>query len=1079
MKPIHPTLLALVLLLIAPVVSAQETEEAPDAFAQAARGLKFRHIGPAAISGRISDIAIHPDEPHTWYLATASGGLWKTRNAGTTFQPIADGEGSYSFGAIAIDPSDPNVIWAGSGENNPQRSVSYGDGLYKSVDAGRSWRNVGLENSEHIARILIDPRDTDVVYVAAQGPLWNGGGERGLYKTTDGGETWTQVMDGIDTWTGVADAVMDPENPDVLIVATWQRARRQWSLIAGGPGSSVYRSVDGGETWARSKGLPGGDIGRVGLAISPADPNVVYMIAESTEGGGFYRSTNNGINFQKMSDRTTSSNYYQELFADPVDVDRVYSVSTRTAVSSDGGATWDNLSYANRHVDDHVVWINPDDTDHLLIGGDGGLYQSFDAGETWDWFQNLPLAQFYRVEVDSTRPFYRVYGGTQDNSTMGGPSRTNTSRGADTGDWFLTRGGDGFVTRIDPTDQNIVYSESQYAGLIRLNLATGERVFIQPLPQPGEPALRWHWDTPLLISPHDPARLYVAAQRVFRSDDRGSSWTPVSGDLTAQIDRNTLKMMGRVWSVDAMAKNRSTSTWNSIVSMDESPLREGLLWTGSDDGVIQVTEDGGQAWRRIEPIRGVPDTTFVAALIASMHDANTVYAAFDHHKAGDFRPYIAMSTDLGRRWTIISEGLPEKGTVYSLLEDHLNPDMLYAGTEYGVFVSMDRGAHWTQLKGGLPTIKVADMALQKQHDDLVLGTFGRGFYILDDLETLRALTPDLLAAEQALLPIKDAVMYVPANPDPGWQGARFWTADNPPQGASIYYHFKESIETRASRRKKAESEARKAGDDVFYPAWDSLRAENLEEDPEVVVTITDSEGRVVQRLTGKASAGLQRVNWNLRYPGAAPVQTAGQSGGSGPYVAPGTYTAALTLVADGAVQAIGTPQTFDVSPLFGDQTPRSLEVVAFQRETAQLQRAVYGASAALNAAEERVARLETALLRTPADVSALQADLQLLDQELEAARVALSGDQTRSRYNEPAPPSLMTRMSRISGGAWSGSLQEVTGMHREQYEVVADRFGEMLSTLRQLIDVELEQLETAAEAAGAPLSNGRLPVWNR
>ncbi|MEM8487919.1 MAG: glycosyl hydrolase [Bacteroidota bacterium] len=1059
------------------VLFAQDKDEEKDLLGQAIRGLKFRHIGPAAISGRISDIAIHPDHPDTWYLATASGGVWKTVNAGTTFDPIADGLGSYSFGAIAIDPHNPNVVWLGSGENNPQRSVAFGDGVYKSLDGGKTWKNVGLKDSEHIARILIDPRDTDVVYVASQGPLWNAGGDRGLFKTTDGGETWTQLIDEVHQWSGVADAVMDPSNPDVLIAATWERARRQWSLIASGDDAAVYRSEDGGENWSKVKGMPGGKLGRVGLTISPADPNVVYAIAEATGGGGFYRSTNNGINFSKMSGRTTSSNYYQELFADPVDVDKVYSVSTYTGVTTDGGKTWTNLSLDSRHVDDHVVWVDPENTKHMLIGGDGGLYETWDDGKTWAWSQNLPLAQFYRVAVDSTKPFYRIYGGTQDNSTMGGPSRTTTRLGADTGDWFLTLGGDGFITRIDPYNQNIVYSEYQYAGLTRVNLETGERVNIQPLPEPGEPALRWNWDTPLQISPHEPARLYVAAQRVYRSDDRGSSWRPISDDLTAQIDRNTLDLMGRVRSVDAVAKNRSTSTWNSIVSMNESALKEGLIWTGSDDGVIQVTEDGGDNWRRIGRIRGAPDTSFVAAVVPSQHDVNTVYVLFDHHKSGDFSPYIFVSTDLGRSWESISGDLPEKGTAYSFLEDYKDPDLLYAGTEYGVFFSPDRGESWKQLKNGVPTIKVADLALQKQHDDLVLGTFGRGFYVLDDLEILRSLNDETLEAEATLLPVTDAMLFVQTNPDPGWQGAKFWTADNPPAGASIFYHMKEGLKTREDRRKKRESEAQKADEDLFYPAWDSLRAEDREEAPRVELVVRHSDGHIVARKEGRASAGLHRVDWNLRYPSLSPVNNASSSGGSGPYVMPGTYTVSMTVVHDGEKQPVTETQSFEVKPLYGELTPRPAEVVLFQNQTAELVKAVYGASSALNAAVERADKLEAALKRTAIDVSAEMEALKSLKMEFVEMRHAISGDPTLRSRNEPSPPSLMSRLSRIAGGAWSGSVQEVTGTQRRQYEIVSEAFEGIHTELTELIERELRRIEAAAEAAGAPWSGGALQDW--
>jgi len=590
---------------------AGDTAGPRDRFASAARGLRLRHIGPAAISGRISDVAVAPDKK-TWYVGVASGGVWKTTNAGTTFTPIFDGEGSYAIGVVTLDPRNPNVVWVGTGENNVLRSVSYGDGVYKSVNGGRSWEHMGLRESQHIGKILVDPRNTDVVYVAAHGPLFTNGGDRGLYKTTDGGKTWTRILDGGE-WAGVADVVMHPSNPNILIASTWQKVRRQWGYIAGGPQSSLQRSTDGGATWTRvHTGLPSEDLGRIGLAISPVDPDVVYAIVEAANRrGGFYRSTDNGITWQRMGDHTTIGLFYQEIFADPANVNRVYSMDVRTMITDDGGRTFRVLGERNKHVDNHALWIDPDDTDHLIIGCDGGLYETWDGGQTYDWFQNLPLAQFYRVEVDNSLPFYRIYGGTQDNSTMGGPSRTRTRAGARNSDWFLTQGGDGFQTRIDPTDPDIAYSESQHGVLTRFNLATGERVSIQPDPEPGEPGLRWHWDAPLIISPHAPSRLYFAAQRLFRSDDRGGAWRPVSPDLTRQIDRNRLKLMGRVWSVDAVAKNASTSLYGSIVTLAESPLREGLLWAGTDDGLIQVSEDGGQNWRAISSVSGVPDTIFV------------------------------------------------------------------------------------------------------------------------------------------------------------------------------------------------------------------------------------------------------------------------------------------------------------------------------------------------------------------------------------------------------------------------------------------------------------------------------------
>ncbi len=1066
---------------------ADSTSRSP--LERAVRGLSLRSIGPAVVSGRISDIAIHPSDPFTWYLATASGGVWKTTNAGTTFSPIMDREGSYSFGAVVIDPNNPNVVWAGSGENNPQRSVSYGDGIYKSVDGGRTWRNVGLPNSEHIARILIDPRNSDVVYVASQGPVYNSGGDRGLYKTEDGGATWTKILDAGE-WAGVTDVVMDPRNPDVLIAATWQRARRQWTLIAGGPESGIHRSTDGGTTWTRSqRGLTSEELGRIGLAISPVNPDIVYAIVEAAnDGSGFYRSSNNGISWQRMGDQSSSGNYYQEIFTDPANVDRVYLMNTRLVVTDDGGRNWRRLSQSHKHVDNHAIWIDPNDTDHFLIGTDGGLYETHDLGEHYAWFNNLPLGQFYRVEVDSTRPFYRVFGGTQDNSSVGGPSQTRTRRGADNGDWFLTQGGDGFYSRIDPTDPNIMYAESQYAGLTRFNLATGERVSIRPEPEPGAPAPRWHWDAPLVISPHSASRLYFASQRVYRSDDRGSSWTVVSPDLTAQIDRNRLQMMGRVWSVDAVAKNRSTSTWNSIVTMAESFLQEGLIWVGSDDGVIQVTEDGGENWRRIESIRGIPDTTFISRVTPSAHDANTVYVSFDNHKAGDNHPYIAKSTDLGRSWEVIQNNLPERGTVYTVIEDYKDPNLLYAGTEFGLFFSNDGGEQWTRLRSGLPTIMVRDLVLQTQHDDLVLATFGRGFYIFEHLETLRALTPEFLAGDGGLLPVNRAPMFVASNPDPGWQGATFWTADNPSAGATFYYFVPETIRTQRQQRQRAERAAAKRGEDVFYPSWDQLRTEDLEDDPTMLLTITDQEGRVVRRLTGSTSAGLKRETWNLRYPGAAPIRSQtggggggfggfGFGGGSGPYVVPGTYTVSLASVVNGEITQVGEPQSFEVDQLDGAAHARSPEVLAFQQRALALQRAMLGANAAAGEAMTRIGFLERALMNTPGADPQLADDLGAVEDSVRAIQETMSGERTFQRRNEPSPRSLMNRLGRFTGGAWSGSLQEVTGMQRRQYEIVAAELGGILDRLSRAIDVDLKRIEDAAEAAGAPWTSGRVPSW--
>ena len=1044
-------------------------------------GLKLRSIGPAMISGRITDIAVNPRDKSMWYIGTASGGLWKTENAGTTWTPIFDDEPVYSIGVVTLDPKNPNVVWVGTGEYNAQRSVAYGDGVYKSDDGGRTWTNVGLKNSEHIGRILIDPRNSDVVYVAAQGPLYSAGGDRGLYKTTDGGKTWKKIL-GNGEWAGVADVALDPRNPDLLIAATWQRYRRQWGYIAGGPESALWRSADGGETWKKiTAGLPSGDdVGRYGLAVAPQDPDIVYAMVEAGEGGGFYRSTDDGVSWTKMSGYNSVGLYYGRIYPDPNDVDRVYAGDFMTQVTDDAGRTFRAVGEKDKHVDNHVVWIDPANSDHLLIGCDGGLYESFDRGRTYKFFGNLPLAQFYRVAVDNALPFYHVYGGTQDNASVGGPSRTQASYGIVNSDWFFTQGGDGFQSQVDPEDPNTVYAQYQNGGLSRFNLKTGENVDIIPQPEPGQPALRWFWDAPLIISPHSHTRLYFGSQILWQSDDRGDTWRPVSPDLSRQIDRNKLKMMGRVWGVDALDKNTSTSFYGSIVTIGESPIKAGLLWVGTDDGLIQVSEDDGGTWRKLDHFPGVPDTTFVSRLTPSAFDVNTVYAAFDNHKAGDYKPYLLKSTDLGKTWTSITGDLPERGTAYTIIEDTKDPQLLFVGTEFGLFYTANGGQHWTRLKDGLPTIPVRDLVVQKREDDLVAATFGRGYYILDDIAPLRELTPAVLASDAALLPVKRAPLYMQTSPLGDSRGGNFYRAPNPPFGAVFTYYLKDAIKTRKEIRQAAEKAAAKKSEDVFYPPWDSLKAENEEQPPQLIFTITDAEGRVVRRLMEAPKAGVQRVAWDLRYPSVLPVTAGGtgNGGGTGPFVAPGTYHVAMAKLVDGVETPLATAQSFDVYMLDGQDTPRSAAVVAFQEKTARLQRAVLGANAAAGEAANRLQALQRALARTAAPTDSLMGRARALEDTLRAIQESLGGDNTKARYSEPTPPSLLDRLSDATDGIWYSTLEDATNTQKHQYDVVAAQFGAILARLRQFINVDLARLEAAAEAAGAPWTPGRIPTWD-
>jgi photosystem II stability/assembly factor-like uncharacterized protein len=1071
--------------------TAKKDEKKELLSAKTFEGLELRSIGPAVTSGRVADIAVQPGRRSTYFVAVASGGVWKTVNSGTTWEPVFDKEGSYSIGCVTIDPNDPLVVWVGTGENNSQRSVSYGDGVYKSVDGGKSWENVGLGESEHISKILVDPRNSEIVYVAAQGPLWRSGGDRGLYKTTDGGKTWSPSLK-ISENTGVTDVWMDPRDPDVLFAAAYQRRRHVFTLVDGGPESAVYKSTDAGASWKRmTNGLPEADMGRIGLAVSPADPDVVYAIIEAAKEPGFYRSRDAGVNWKKMSEYVSKSpQYYSEIVPDPRNVDRVYSMDTWMHVTQDGGETFKKVGEKYKHVDNHALWIDPEDTDYLLAGCDGGVYESFDRGTTWHFKANLPVTQFYRVTVDDAEPFYNVYGGTQDNDTVGGPSRTTTAHGIVNSDWFVTVGGDGFETTVDPQDPNIVYSQAQYGALVRFDKRTGETVDIKPQESKGEPPLRFNWDSPLIISPHSRTRLYFAAQKLFRSDDRGDSWRAVSPDLTAQIDRNRLKVMDRVWSVDAVAKNASTSFYGNIVSLSESPLVEGLIYVGTDDGLIQVTEDGGESWRKIESFPGVPAKTYVSDIETSRHDADTVYASFDDHKTGDFKPYLLKSGDRGRTWVSVAGDLPERGSVYTLAEDHEKASLLFAGTEFGVFFTIDGGQRWIQLEGGMPPIAVRDIDIQRRENDLALATFGRGFFILDDYSPLRQVSRESLEQEATLFPVKKAWMFIPSTPlglkEKANMGHSFFSAPNPPFGAVFTYYLKEEIQTRKEKRRKAEKKIEEKGGDVAYPSWDELRAEAREEEPAIVLTVSDPEGNVVRRLIGPVKAGFHRVAWDLRYPALRPTELE-PSTEYRPYsepppgylAAPGTYTVSLARRVDGALTPLGEPQTFTTEVLGTGSLPPPdrAALLAFDEKTGRLQRAVLGAVEAAKEAQKRLDYLKKALDDTPAPDSALADEARAIEGRLKDLEVALSGDKVVAEHNEPTPTSIVERVQSIVEGQWVSSTSAPTETHRQSYAIAAEEFAGVLSKLQTLVETDLEGLEAKAEAAGAPWTPGRVPRW--
>jgi photosystem II stability/assembly factor-like uncharacterized protein len=825
-------------------------------------GLKWRSIGPAWASGRIADFAINPENSKEYYVGVASGNVWKTTNNGTTWKPIFDKYGAYSIGIVELDPNNSNVVWVGTGENNHQRSLGYGDGVYKSMDGGKSFTNMGLKESRQIGGIVIDPRNSDVVYVAAEGSAWGPGGDRGLYKTSDGGKIWEKILE-ISENTGVNNVVLDPSNPDILYATSEQRRRTSFTTIGGGPESAVYKSTDAGANWRKiMEGLPKVDLGGMGIDVSPVNTNVVYLIVEAAENkGGFFRSTDKGESWEKMSDYNSSGQYYNEIVCDPKNVDKVYSTETRSTYTTDGGKTWNRISTDGRHVDDHAIWIDPADTEHFIIGGDGGIYETWDSGLTFDFKENLPVTQFYRVFVDDAEPFYNVYGGTQDNNSMGGPSQNTNRDGVINDDWYVTMGGDGFWAATEPGNPDIVYTEYQYGNMFRYDKKSEETISIKPMEREGELTYKWNWNTPLIISPHQKTRLYVAANKVFRSDDRGNTWEVISDDLTAQIDRNSFPVMGKYWPADAVAKDVSTSQWGTIVALTESPLKEGLLYTGTDDGVISVTEDGGKTWNQVKSFPGVPEYTTVSDIEADLFNENLVYATFDNLKRDDFKPYVLKSSDKGKTWVSIGGNLPENGSVHTFLQDFKKPELLFAGTEFGIFFTVDNGSNWVQLKSGLPTIAVFDMTAQKRESDLVIATFGRGFYILDDYSPLREVSEDLKDKKAAIFPVKDALMYIQTSGKDN-QGSTYFKADNPEFGATFTYYLNEVPKTKKELRKEEEKKLFEAGEPIPQPTWREMELEDKEEKSHLIFTIYDSEDNVVRQLTKAPAKGINRINWD-------------------------------------------------------------------------------------------------------------------------------------------------------------------------------------------------------------------------
>ena len=1037
---------------------------------------KFRNVGPAFLSGRIADIVTHPENSNVWYVAVGSGGVWKTENAGTTWSPIFDDQSTYSTGCITLDPSNPSTVWVGSGENVGGRHVAYGDGIYKSTDDGKTWKNMGLKNSEHISEIIVHPDNSDVVWVAVQGPLWSKGGERGLYKTTDGGANWKQVL-GNNEWTGVTDIMVDPRNPQIIYAATWDRHRTVAALMGGGPGSGIHRSDDGGNTWRKlTNGLPSSNMGKIGITISPQQPDVVYAAIElDRTKGGVYRSANRGESWTKMSNTVsggTGPHYYQELYASPHEFDRLYLMNVRVLTSGDGGKTFSQLPERNKHSDNHAIVFKKEDPNYIMLGTDAGIYESFDSAKTWRYIKNLPLTQFYKVAVNNAEPFYHMFGGTQDNGSAGGPSATDEREGIANKHWYKTLFADGHQSATDPVYNDIIYAETQQGGLHRVDLTTGEQVSVQPQARAGEPHERFNWDAPILVSPHNPARLYFASYRVWKSESRGDDWEPISGDLTRNEERITLPIMGRQQSWDNAWDVGAMSNYNTITSLSESPIQEGLLYAGTDDGFIQVSENGGDSWRAIPVTNlGLPARSFVNDIKADLYDVNTVYVALDNHKEGDFNPYLYKSTDKGLTWKSISNNIPKRTLVWRMVQDNVKKNLLFAATEYGVYTSLNGGDSWQKLPG-TPTISFRDITIQKRENDLVAASFGRGFFVLDDYSALREFTESNLNQKGKLFSPRPAKWFVPRS-NTGNTGADYYFAKNPEFGAVFTYHLADDYKTQKQIRVSKEKKIKNSN--IPFPGWDALDAEGRESTAKVILTIHDGAGNIINKVSQKASKGSHRIAWDLTHFNPFAISSDGSSrrryGGGGAMVIPGNYSASLHLEKEGSVTPLDGPISFEVKPIReGVLKGASYEDYdSFRVALTELMKEMNAVQDVFSESIKKHKALKVALSRSNIAPGPIEGQLASLDNEINAIN-KLSGSPSRSEIGERNPATMQSYLYNAMNGMENS--YGPTGINKRSFEIAK----KMLTTIKakvEALDSSITPIEKALKAAGAPYINGQ------
>lgn len=1048
------------------------------------KNLEFREIGPAVMGGRIGDFAVVESNPNIVYVGTASGGVWKTTNNGTTWTPVFDKEGVSTIGDIAIAPSDPAVVWVGTGEPNNRQSSSWGDGIYKSLDAGKTWQRMGLVATHHIGRIVIHPKNPEVVYAAALGHLWGPNPDRGVYKTTDGGKTWNQVLK-INDDTGVSDIAMDPESPDTLYAAAYERRRTPFGFNGGGPGSAIYKTTDGGVNWKKlTKGLPyenGGDTGRIGLDIYRKDPNIVYAIVQH-EKGGTYRSEDKGETWKKMGDTNPRPSYYSQIRIDPTNDLRIWELGAQMYYSEDGGKTFSTQRVKGIHGDFHAMWIDPADSNHIITGCDGGIHWSYDNGRTWDFLNIIAIGQYYEVGLDNEKP-YQICGGLQDNGSWCGPSMSLTRDGITNQDWTLMPGGDGFYAEIDNVEPWIVYTESQDGHISRRDAHTGQQREIMPEAKAGEPHYRFQWNSPMAVSTHDHKTIYYGGNYLFKSTDRGDSWTRLGGDLTTGVDRNKLEIFGKVPDKNTLSRHDGVEEYPTITTLSESPLKADVLWVGTDDGNLQVTRDGGKTWKNVASrVPGVPKGTYVSRVLASKYGEGTAYVSFDGHRSDDYNVYLFATTDYGENWKAIRNGIPETaGTVHVVREHPRNVNLLFAGTEFGLWVSWDRGANWTALKNNLPTVPVDDIEIQAEQNDLVLATHGRSIWIFDDLTPIEKFDSAVANSDLTFFSPRPATLWDLR--ERRWSaGQKMFTAKNPPYGAILSYYLKEALPPEPPKTAKEGKDAKEGEKKEAAAADQKEKPESAEnKEGKAKISVYDKDGKLVREMDGPGKAGVNRTNWDLRWNSPAvptPEQLEAAAAGfdfgpRGPLVEPGKYTIKIKAGGKEATQEVLVEDDPRMQMSSADRAARreAIEQLYAMAKTADKDRkTIQGIQEGL-----KTARDEWKKDAGKPDAPKIPEDIQKAAEELQKKVDALAEKYARERQGlgnagppfiwKPEPlPQQVQSLLRDLDGFWAAP----GGQQKEKLAELTPLVSEASTQVKKIAEEDLPALNKKMNDAGIP-----------